>query len=283
MPIHRGPRLDDMISRLARQPIPIQANIYKTWPNLATSVAVVGAVGGGAWVEFISAANAPTVPFTVTIFCADIYTRGAGEIGVGGVGSEVIVASAPLLDSGGGFTQPHPFPIIPGGSRVAVRMNGQALTGYLRLVSAILPTPVDTTMVLRRMAKLATWYPGTSKATTSNTGNPVAVNPAWTYGSYAQIISATDEPSPLILMSHTCSTYLAGNGQIALGYGGVGAETVFAELPTPQAAKPLYYDLPVPILVPGGTRLAAKYANEGGSLKEADFNTFGCIKGATYL
>lgn len=286
MPIHRGPRLDDLISRLVRQPIPIQANIYKTWPNLASGIAVLGAVGGGAWVEFISAANAPTTPFTVFFMVTDGNGTGAAEIGVGAAGSEVAVAGVPSRCGVtlGAVFQPQPFPIIPGGSRVSVRVNGSALNTSMRLISALLPPQMSAEAVLRRVAKMGTWYPGLSAAATSVTSNPVS-GASWTYGVYSQIISATDEPSPLILMSYICQGEYpanAGDGQVALGYGAVGSEIVFAELPIPIPAHPLVIELPVPILVPGSTRLAAKYANFAGTTNELDYNAFGCVKGATY-
>lgn len=265
MPIHRGQRLDDLISRLAYRAIPIAANVYKTWPNLASGVSI-GTGTPGPWVEVIAAASSPTVPFTIAFVHAQTNgqtgnSAGLVEIGVGASGSEtaVSVAGVSAYTNGASYAIPYPLPIIPGGSRVAIRLYGSNAANLIKVVSAILPTRLDPYSMLRLAAKQSSFYPGVS-AMTSFTGNIASVG-TWGYSGYTELYAATVESSASII---TGITWMSINsvGQVAFATGGAGSEVVWGEFPIAQGTSSGFHlDLPIPLVVPGSTRHAAKYAD----------------------
>lgn len=308
MPIHRGPRLDDLISRLAGIAQPLRANIYKAWPNLAVGNNVTIGTGAevyGSWVEFIAAASAPTVPFTVShVLHYDTEGRGLTfQIGIGASGNEIPVATATSYgygyDVGWGVSIPTRFPFIPGGTRVAVRVRSNYTLGGItitpKIVSCLLPPRLDSTSMLMLAQKVSNYYAGDGPTMHFGAAQVVA---AWTYfPSYVQLLGTT-ETQPFILtgMSAWIIKNPAGSTaiQLALAYGGAGNETVFAELPfqgyygypTAYLKNSEPFPLPFPIIIPPATRLAMKSASDVGwdGTNGSYFNdgTFECFRGGLY-
>lgn len=296
MPIHRGPRLDDLISRLAYRAAPIQAAHYKTWPDKADYIIVTAANPVGAWVEFISAAAAPTTPFTVMIHAQ--YTASnpvTYEVGVGPAGSEVAVASAGITLGNPGtrdvYANPMPMPIIPGGSRVSLRVLSVSGTPpcYSKVISALLPPRLDAFNTLLLALKLRTTTANVLSALCTPAGI-AAISSAtpWTYGAYAQMYAAAAEPAPTILtafswMSDCVTSVQEVVSQFAVATGGAGAEVDFLTLPfyTNLTNNPSHrIELPVPLLLPGGTRLSMRHATDRSTTQNMDYPLFTVVKSA---
>lgn len=273
MPIHRGPRLNDLISRLPYA-TPVGTNIVKTWPNLAAGLTITPAIApGGAWVEFISAANAPTTPFIVSsiMSTAGGAARADFQIGIGGAGAEVVVSSG-YLPVEVGSTRPHPIRVIPGGTRVAVRASNR--DGYvpawtqMKIVTELIPPRLSSPeAALVRAVKGGLWYPGT--VTIGGDGSPSSSASVWTYGSFAQIIGAT-EAQLVMLMAFTWGPDASTpNGQVGISTGAAASEVVFAEVPSHETNAGSRigqrYDFVFPIIIPPSVRLAVKYAQSSGA------------------
>lgn len=307
MPIHRGPRLADLITRLAGVAQPLRANIYKTWPNLANGIGVTIGTGGevyGSWVEFIAAASAPIVPFTVS-HVLHYNSEGRGltfQIGIGAAGSEVAVATATSLgygySVGWGVSTPTRFPFIPGGTRVAVRVRSDYTLGGItitpKIVSCLLPPRLDPALMLQLAQKVSNYYAGDGPTVHISTN--LSIVAAWTYyATYAQVLGTT-ETQPFILTGISAWPTKTPAGatalQLALAYGGAGSETVFAEIPfqaiivlnNQEAYEP--FPLPFPIIIPPATRLAMKAASDVGwdGTNGSYFSggTLECFRGGVY-
>lgn len=270
MPIHRGPRLTDLISRLSYRAMPVAANVYQTWPNLAAGLSVTPAASpGGSWVEFISAASAPAVPFTVAFVCHvgnGFNSSITVEVGVGAAGAEVVRSSMSMVGIGsttgrGARSVPTPLPIIPGGSRVSLRaISGVVAAADLKIVSAILPSRLDPLSTLRFATMFSTWYPGTTAMT--GFGDSALSGAIWTYGAFQEVWAAAVEASPVIITGIS-GIQRVNQGQAAFATGAAGSEVVWGEFPIATAAADsgLHFELPVPLIVPGTTRHSCKYAS----------------------
>lgn len=269
MPIHRGPRLDDLISRLPYA-IPIQANIYKTWPNLASEITITSG-DPSSWVEFISAASAPTSPFTVTHVweAGDIGSCTVVEIGIGSAGNETAVAMCAIAsyNSNDGFGVVSPLPYIPGGSRVTIRTRSTSVSGGpgFKIVTALLPTTQPKQSSLQQSPRIARWYPGLYGIHGTSASGTTSATP-WTYGSYIEVAAATVESSAGIMVAVQLNNLNGGVGQIAYATGASGSEVVWGEFPFGAlGGRIVNYPLPIPVFCPGSTRHAAKCAMSGAS------------------
>lgn len=272
MPIYRGQRLTDLISRLAYRAIPLVANIYQAWPHLATGLTVTpgAAQAYGSWVEFISAAAAPAVPFTISHISTNNQTirGGSFQIGTGAAGAEVPVSTAIAFgyNPGLSMTIPAVLAIIPGGTRVALRMRAGLVDNcFTRIVSCKLPSRLDAFNTLRLSAKQTSFYPGDVAKVWANSAVSASATP-WTYGSYAQWWAAGDETSPTIITKFGHMYNGAADAQVAWATGAAASEVVFAEFPVFMAGltnSMWTAQLPFPILIPGSTRIAVKAAAAG--------------------
>lgn len=285
MPIYRGVHLEDYISRLAGIAQPLKANIYQTWPSLAVGTNITIGTGAevyGSWVEFISAASAPNVPFTIS-HIINYNTEGRDmtfQIGIGSAGSETPAATSSGIgygyNVGWDITTPTRFPYIPGGTRVALRVRSDYALGGItvtpKIISCRLPPTMDPALMLKMAPKVSKFYPGDGP---SFHGSGLPASGAWNYGSYSQILG-TGETQPFILtgIAHwptsTAARYVAV--QSALAWGGAGSETVFAEYafqsyygyPTVYVKGMEWLPLPFPVIIPPSTRLAQKSASDVG-------------------
>lgn len=281
MPRRLGPRLDDLISRLAYRAMPIAANVYKTWPNLADGTGVAASPN---WTEMVNAANAPTVPFTIAL----VYTYGGGiggtiELGAGPLGSEVAIAAYAMSNyTIGTFGIPQPPPIIPGGSRVVARQLGGSPTA-VKIVTAVLPPRLDPFNTLMLASKLSSYYPGIS-AMNVVTGTVTAGAGAWTYGNYLEMWAAAVESHPVIITSVGVgvSTNAIHQLQAAFAIGGAGLEVIWGEFPAAELDGSSHtIPLLIPLIVPGSTRHAVKTASTAGGIVTY-WPTLGLVK-AAYL
>lgn len=275
MPIHRGPRLDDVISRLGYAPIPLQANIYQVWPSAANAPTLTAAT----WIQMIAAANAPTQPFSAFLGgregSDDAYGGGC-ELGVGASGSEVAIASTWYQNKSQGFYFFDPLPVIPGGSRVSLK-NVSGLTPKGALQTVLLPSRRSVGATLRYALKYSDtrYYPGISPLWNAIQGIPVTGGAvAWGFGSWTEIYNSTVETNPVLITQLTIASFdNQVAGQVEFGYGGTDGA---GNAPTatwgqfsigyPQGGSSYvhYMRLPVPVLWPASTRLTARFANKGG-------------------
>lgn len=256
MPIRRGSRLDDLISRLPYVATPIGSQQWYSVLPYQSALTALGVGTPGAWAQMISTAQAPTRPFTVVPFINGNLNNYV-EIGTGGAGAEVGIASASCGGSAGQYASPHPFPIIPGGTRVAFRLysgNAGSGTATAGVLICLLPSPIDVLNTLRWCRKMARSYPGPSTlvSATIDTKNPQL---AWTYtGAMTNIYPGNIETNPVVLTSVAFATNWLGIAKFAA------AGVVFGEFLGDQAGTNQIFtnvlDLPVPLIVPGSTAIS---------------------------
>ena len=252
MPVHRGPRLDDLVSRLVGIAQPIRANMYQTWPNLGIPAQLTsGSTAGvyGAWTEMVSAANAPNEPFTVAYmdFAASEGRNMVFQLGIGASGSEVPVTTflgnAYGYANGYGTSYPTVFPYIPAGTRVALRMRSDYNNGVgasaistgrsPRIVTCRLPKTNDPYTTLRYANKLAPYNYYAGDGPNIYSAGAISNTTAWVYENYGQILGTT-QTTPFIITGFASGGNVTPANysymQLALGYGGAGNETICAEL-----------------------------------------------------
>lgn len=109
--------------------------------------------------------------------------------------------------------------------------------------------------------------PRTASAIFPTTATATAVNSAagtGTYGAYVQITASVGTPNVLIY-SVTISSNAAVDVQVAFSTGAAAAEVDWGVFGIPRTAGTavmgITYNLPFPVLVPGGTRIAARVRN----------------------
>lgn len=268
MPIHRGPGLTDLIARLPGV-IPIQANLIQCWPNLANGTSLTGG-NPGAWTQLLAAASAPTVPF----ICSLMVMTSTGwnsddEIAVGGSGAEVAHGWIGIYAAKNGNGWPLPLYVFPGGSRVSAR-SWSSTTDVMKLITMRIPQTNDGLRNLRSVRKLqyGGFYPGHPSgqnvftiSVTAATASAWANTSAW-----SQMIAST--ANNMLIYHIGMSAHQNSSGQIDFGFGASGSEIIFASLPYQVAmanGQQVCWDLPAPIFIPSGTRIAVRHTTDDGS------------------
>lgn len=100
------------------------------------------------------------------------------------------------------------------------------------------------------------------------------------YGSWTQLIASTSEDVLLWLVVIDPPTWGGTERSVtSIGTGAAAAEVEVLVLPTRYVAAghPIYFSLPVPILIPSGTRIAARMTIDGTSAGTG-YVTLGHIK-----
>ena len=96
-------------------------------------------------------------------------------------------------------------------------------------------------------------------------GIPTAGGSAYTYGSWAELYDAVTETDFAVIMGWSGNAKDTGTGvdaQVGFGYGGAGSEVTWGEFPIQNSPGQIcVFDLPIPVIIPGSTRLATKYAS----------------------
>lgn len=270
MPIHRGPRLDDLISRLPGA-IPIQANLIQVWPDKANGTSVTGS-STPSWIQLLAAASAPTVPFICSFFVNTSASWSTDlELGTGVAGSEIARAQVGIFVAKNGNGWPLPLYVVPGGTRVAVTSYDAGNITVTKLVTMRIPRTNDAFRNLRSVRKLqyGGFYPGrpTSGSAYLSISVTAATASAWTNTSaWSQMIAST--PNNMLIYHIGMSAHQNSSGQIDFGFGASGSEVIFASLPYQAAmanGQQVCWDLPAPIFIPSGTRIAVRHTTDDGS------------------
>lgn len=290
MPIHRGPRLDDMVMRLP-VPVELQANLIQTFPSLANGISVSATV----WTEIIAAASAPASPFTVLSDPHQLDMAGLGtyaELGIGAVGSEKAIAARGGLSYCFG-AEFYPFPIIPGGTRVSLRGDGSTGQSGCGLITMLAPTARSADLTIPQVSKaqrLSTSTPGPytgppafQKIPYNHATCSSGSGAAWTFGTWTEQLASTVVTDDSLVtyiefqVIYNFDVWTAGyQHAIQLGYGGVdGAnnapdatwcEVTFEQLEYGKGNyQPHLLRLPFPIRWPKNKRLAIRAANSTGN------------------
>lgn len=250
--------------------MPVKANIFQTFPNLAAAVSITAAgPPGSAWVQIFTAAQAPASPFVVLGVHLDLtdisMIRTAFEIGAGGAGSEVAKAVA-FGSNGPGLFCPEPLIVHPGGTRIAVRAIGtDASVCKVKLVTQLAPPSLSPGAALARARKWGTFYPGVPSFT-----SPAALaannGAAWVYpAAYTELLATMNSVPHLLTGFLHLGNVQASAAQAAFTYGAAGSEVVFAEFPQAHALTiyaPHHIPFAFPILMPASWRWAGKAADE---------------------
>lgn len=279
-----------MVMRLP-VPVELQANLIQTFPSLANGISVSATV----WTEIIAAASAPAGPFTVLSDPHQLDLPGLGtfaELGIGAVASEKLIGARGGLSYCFG-AEFYPFPIIPGGTRVALRGDGSTGQSGCGLITMLAPTARSADLTISRVSKalrLSTSNPGPYSAApafqqipynqmTASSGSGAA----WTFGSWQELLAST------AVTDDSLVTYIefqviynfdvwtpAYQHAIQLGYGGTDGATnapdaTWCEVTLPQLEygkgnyQPYLLRLPFPIRWPKNKRLAIRAANSTGN------------------
>lgn len=265
-----------MISRLPGI-IPAQANVIKSYPDLANQVAFTMPADTSftAWTELVSAANAPAKRFC--IFAIGTRHRQANtvrvvaEIGIGAGGSETAIASCWVMNGTGPWYMNNLYP-IPAGTRVAVRVrNSDSGTGGdigLYAFASLLPPAVDPYRRLVEAEKVSLWYPGAPPIVTGYTGYP-APGASWVYGAVQQVYASTASPQTEVLIMGAMPAWDIATPsdmyQAAFTYGS--GDTVLIELGAgggnvgSAGRGSLYVKFPFPIRLPAAQKWGEKSAS----------------------
>jgi hypothetical protein len=236
--------------------------------NAAASVAVTlnsGAVTHtkGAWLELFSstASNTTMLDFIVNGTSTSGQPRHMlCDIGIGGAGSEVVLVPDIEIGMAGGIRR-YNVPIwIPQGTRIAVRYQTTPVSHPINVQMAIYNT--GHSQVETGVSAVA--Y-GTNPAT--STGTPLTLPGAInTLGAWTQIAASTSATIRSLLIATTgpLGNSWANSTSVLLdvGYGGVGSEQALVSGLSMGWGTTEFTDsvaLTVPVNLPAGTRLAARY------------------------
>lgn len=186
-----------------------------------------------AWVELISAANAPAVGWAIEgIHVEEIPDIAEVEydIGVGGAGSETVIATIRLGGNTNTSTGVLLFPIllsVAASTRVSVRTRNRAeiggatsaLTQWVKLLYYLnQPTGVSRTTAIYKAAPPASLMTITASAT------------AWANSAWSQVTASTAETWQLAAVNVTEAGLSFNNAgdeiEIDVGVGGSGSEVV---------------------------------------------------------
>lgn len=246
-------------------------------PSAARGVSLTPTAGAAwtnsAWVELISAANAPAVDWAIEgIHVEEIPDIAEVEydLGFGGSGSEVVAATIRV----GGNTNSQPgvllFPVLlqaAASTRVAIRTRNRGeisgttsvVTQWVKLLHYLSrPVGVTATSALLKAAPPAALLTVTAPST------------AWANGSWAQVTAATSEDWQLAAVNVTEANITFNNAvnggdeiEIDVGVGGSGSEVVITtvRVHTRQSACSSLGVVLDPVLInqiPSGSRVAVR-------------------------
>jgi len=217
----------------------------------------------GAWVEAFASTG-----FNATLI--DLIVMGSGasgnsrqmlcDIGIGGSGSEVVLAPNILIGTASGARR-YTLPLwIPAGTRVAVRYQSTD-AAWVNNISVILH---NTGHLQSETGSSALAY-GANPAGSTGTSLaiPGAIN---TLGAWTQITASTSASLRSILVAvtgpSTPSWSAAPNALVDIGYGGIGAEQALLNgLPLAWTVTEMTNGTPatIPVNLPAGTRLVARF------------------------
>lgn len=233
-------------------------------PWAATAVTGGTAHTKGSWVELTSATTAPSHALMLTLQAATgvngTDTSSLLDIGIGGAGSEVVIAPNMGVGAQGGTTTWVVPVTIPQGTRVAVR--AQSIRTSTNIAVWVLPVR-NTTTRLQPPTALVDICANTSTsygvALTAPGGNN-------TKGAWTQLTASCPQAlQALALFPQTAgdTSYASASALVDVAVGASGSEvTVISNWPlimsSSETISPAAPNV-LPVNVPAGARIAARY------------------------
>lgn len=220
----------------------------------------------GPWVEMIPATNRDygetNLILQDTLAQSATNTSTLVDIGVGGSGSEsVLVSSIGIGHAGAGRLVRLPLRITAG-ARLSVRIRSAVVSKAAEL--ALILTSAGGWNPPETGARATTYGALTAASAGTDMALPAAVN---TKGAWTEIAATTSAPIrwlvPLVVGNSTDTAWVANHrGLIDIGVGGSGAEQVIVPnigFGAFNNEAILHFPVTVPVRVPAGTRLTARY------------------------
>jgi hypothetical protein len=208
----------------------------------------------GSWTQLVASTPYGTAAIQILVkVTANGFT--ALDIGVGGSGSETVVAPDVLLamDSVALYTLTLPL-AIPAGSRIAARIAGSNnfATNTVEMAIRLLPPTHLVPVGFQRMSRLAS--PTTNDA--GGTGN--------TFSAWAEVTSSLGFTARAFLLR--CATDASSTGGSALAQVGIGAASSEQVVGTTLHGKSAFASFGIltllPVNAPRGERVAFRHASD---------------------
>jgi hypothetical protein len=225
----------------------------KVVPSAAAALSLTagGAGAYGSWVEAIASAAAD---LTLAGVVPTVFGAGDVQVGVGGAGSEVAIATVKIGGSSTGFTTFVTFPVpvitkILSGNRVALRCRGTNTTASIlyyqgydgNIGTATVPSVVPDTAAMVSITPSGT---------------------AWNNSSWVQITAGLSNVGAFYALSHTVQS--AGDYEWDIGTGGAGSETVVATIASHNSTGGWHFHkLPALLTIAASTRIAVRVRKTG--------------------
>lgn len=209
----------------------------------------------GTWGELVASLQADVIALVVLIRRpAGGSFRSLIDIGIGGAGSEqVVIPDIFNANSSSSQVNQYLFPInLPAGTRLAAR--GQS-------ASTTTPPSVVVYPIYRSrhgdsgLTKFSTY----GALTASSNGTSVVSGASNTYGSWVELSSSVNAMKSMNVIAVNATA--GGFGALQLGLGAASSEVPILEMPVSadQASRCVSGALPIPVSIPAGERLAARF------------------------
>lgn len=213
----------------------------------------------GSWVQIIASTSLDARLMVVYITPASTGRRYLVDIGVGGAGSEQVIAANLMVNNSASQSIPFVFPVaIPAGSRISAR--SQAATGSSDVTVAV-------TLSAQGFKPSQPFGRVTAYGANTATSGGVTVNPGTTIntkGAWTQIDAACANPFSALVVAAgdaTVTTMSLTDYFVDIAVGASGSEQIIVPDHTVRSSSaiisPSAFLVPTPP-VPSGTRLAMR-------------------------